>query len=148
MTTTFDNPVMEVVRTLDAPPARVFAAWMNKSDFEAWIGPEGCKCDVTEFEPRVGGRYRIVMNMTDGRSLPVAGVFKTIDKPNKLAMTWGWELGKGETLVTVSLRAVGDKTELTLKHEGLPTTEDRKGHSQGWNSALNKLARHVRGETP
>ncbi len=148
MSTTFENPVMEVVRLFDAPPARVFDAWLNKDEWEAWIGPENCKCEVTLFEPRVGGRYRLLMNITDGRKIPVVGEFKTIDRPNGFAMTWGSELAEGTTLVTVSLRPAGDKTELTLRHEGLPTAEDRKGHSGGWNSALNKLGRYVKGETP
>jgi hypothetical protein len=34
-------------------------------------------------------------------------------------------------------------TELTLRHEGLLTAENRSGHDKGWNSALNKLGRFV-----
>ncbi|HXC57194.1 MAG TPA: SRPBCC domain-containing protein [Rhizomicrobium sp.] len=148
MTTTFDNPVLDVVRVFDAPPERVFDAWMNKDQWEAWIGPEGCTCEITQFEPRVGGRYRLIMNLGEGRALPVVGTFKTIERPHRFAMSWGWELGKGETLVTVSLRAVGARTELTLRHEGLPTRDDREGHAKGWNSTLNKLGLYLAGGTP
>lgn len=143
-----ENPVMEIVRLFDAPPERVFDAWLEKDQWESWIGPEGCKCEITTFEPKAGGRYRLMMNMSDGRTLPVTGVFETIERPHRFAITWGWELGNGTTLVTVSLRAIGKQTELTLRHEGLPTPEDREGHRGGWNSALNKLARFVRGEMP
>ena len=145
---TFDNPVLEVVRTFDAPPAKVFDAWLDKDAWQSWIGPEGCASEITRFEPKVVGHYRLVMTLGDGRKVPVVGVFKAIDRPNGFAMTWGWELSKGETLVTVALRPAGGKTELTLRHEGLPTPDDRGGHALGWNSTLNKLARFVKGETP
>jgi uncharacterized protein YndB with AHSA1/START domain len=149
MSTAFENPVLEVVRLLDASAERVFAAWMNRDEWGAWIGPEGCKCDITLFEPRVGGQYRLLMNLSDGRTIPVIGEFKAIEAPNRFAFTWDSKLGDGASLVSVSLRdAGGGKTELTLRQESLPTREMREAHSRGWNSALNKLARHVKGETP
>jgi uncharacterized protein YndB with AHSA1/START domain len=87
------------------------------------------------------------MHLSDGREIPVIGVFKIIERPIRFALTWKWAMGgDGDTLITVSLRAVGDKTELTLRHEGLPTPEDREGHGKGWNSTLNKLALYVKGE--
>ncbi len=148
MNTAFDIPVMAVVRVFDAPPARVFDAWMNKDQWEAWVGPDGCTAQITRFEPKVGGNYRLVMTISDGRKIPVVGMFKTIDRPNGFAMTWCSELGEGDSLVTVSLRAVGGKTELTLRQEGLPTAALREDHARGWNSTLNKLDRYVRGDTP
>jgi len=139
MTTTTAAPVLEIKRILDATPARVFDAWLNHEQFQAWIGPEGVTCEVPLHEPRIGGRYRIIMHLFDGRVIPVAGVFKAIDPPTRLSFTWGWENEARQTLVTVTLRDLGGRTELTLRHDGLPTAEDRDGHGRGWNSALNKL---------
>jgi hypothetical protein len=48
--------------------------------------------------------------------------------------------------VSIMLRDIGGKTELTLTHAGLPTDDDRVGHGKGWNSTLNKLALYVKGE--
>ena len=58
------NPAAEdttvvVRRLIDAPPERVFDAWLMREQWDAWIGPEGMKCDVPLLEPQVGGRYRI-----------------------------------------------------------------------------------------
>jgi uncharacterized protein YndB with AHSA1/START domain len=45
-----------------------------------------------------------------------------------------------DSLVTITLRDAGNgKTELTLRHDNLVTTENRDQHGRGWNSALNKL---------
>jgi len=149
MTTITTSPVLEIRRLVDAPPDAVFDAWLEREQWQAWIGPEGCQCEVPVLEPKVGGRYRIQMHLSDGREIPVEGVFKIIDRPNRLAFTWSWALGgQGDTLVTLVFRAKGGQTEITLSHEGLPTPEDREGHGKGWNSTLNKLARYVKGETP
>ena len=88
--TTTINPVLEIRRLFDAPPHIVFDAWLEREQWQAWIGPEGCQCEVPLLEPKVGGRYRIQMRLSDGREIPVEGVFKIIDRPNALAFTWGW----------------------------------------------------------
>jgi len=147
--TTTINPVLVIRRLFDAPPDVAFDAWLEREQWQAWIGPEGCQCDVPMLEPKVGGRYRIQMHLSDGREIPVEGVFKVVDRPRALAFTWGWALGgHADTLVSLTFSAKGSQTEITLTHEGLPTSEDRENHSKGWNSALNKLARYVKGETP
>jgi hypothetical protein len=45
--------------------------------------------------------------------------------------------------VTVGLRELNGRTELTLRQEGLPTAADRESHRKGWNSALNKLKAYL-----
>ena len=146
---TVTSPVLEITRTFDAPLEAVFDSWLVREQWQAWIGPEGCQCEVPLLEPKVGGRYRIQMHLSDGREIPVEGVFKIIDRPNALAFTWGWApSGHADTLVTLAFRARGGQTEITLTHEGLPTPKDREDHGKGWNSTLNKLARYVKGETP
>ena len=147
MTTTTLSPVLEITRSFDAPPARVFDAWLVREEWQAWIGPEGVQCEVPLLEPHVGGRYRVQMHMSDGKIIPVAGEFKIIERPHKFAFTWGWEgdLTK-TTLVTVTLKDVNGKTEMTLRHEGLPDEDSRISHGKGWNSTLNKLAAYVKGQ--
>jgi len=135
------NPdtVLEISRLFDASPERVFAAWLDRERFQAWIGPEGIDCEVELLEPQVGGRYRLVMN-TPERVIPVSGVFRSIEPSRRLVFTWGWE-GDAirQSLITLTFKAVGTKTELTLRQEGLGSVESRDGHVRGWNSALNKL---------
>lgn len=144
MTVTTEDSVLEIKRTFDAPPARVFDAWLTREQWQAWIGPEGVNSDVPLLEPRVGGRYRILMRMSDGRVTPVTGVFQTIDAPKSFVFTWGWEGDDDrQSLITITLADLGGKTELTLRQEGLGAPENRDGHGRGWNSALNKLAGYL-----
>jgi uncharacterized protein YndB with AHSA1/START domain len=143
VTTEVENPVLEITRIFEASPAEVFNAWLDREQWASWIGPEGVHCDVPLLEPRVGGRYRLTMHLPDGKVLHIAGSFKAIE-PNKMfAFSWGMEGDPRETLVTIRLRELNGRTELTLRQEGLPTAADRDGHGKGWNSALNKLVAYL-----
>ena len=103
-----DEATLEITRIFDASPARVFEAWLNREEWQAWIGPKGVSCEVPLLEPRVGGRYRVTMRLSDGRVIPVAGVFKTIDAPRTLVFTWGWDGDPSrESLITITFRAMG-----------------------------------------
>jgi uncharacterized protein YndB with AHSA1/START domain len=144
MSVTGQDTTLEVTRLFDATPELVFNAWLNREEWQAWIGPEGINCDVPLLEPRVGGRYRIIMRLSDGRVIPVAGVFKTIDSPRSLVFTWGWEGDSSrESLITITLCEKGDKTELTLRQEGLGSISNRDDHEKGWNGTLNKLVAYL-----
>jgi uncharacterized protein YndB with AHSA1/START domain len=135
---------LEINRLFDASPGRVFDAWLNREEWRSWIGPAGLTCEVPLLEPRVGGRYRIIMRLTDGRVIPVAGIYQTIDSPRTLAFTWGAESDPTRhTLITLTLGEKGSKTELKLRQEGFASVEGRDIHVTGWNDALNKLAAYL-----
>jgi uncharacterized protein YndB with AHSA1/START domain len=140
-----DETTLEITRLFDAPPERVFDAWLNREEWQAWIGPEGVNCEIPVLEPRIGGRYRIIMRLSDGRVIPVAGVFKRIERPTTLVFTWGWENDPSrQSLLTLVFREKGNQTELVLRQEGLGSVSNRDDHGRGWSSALNKLTAHLK----
>jgi uncharacterized protein YndB with AHSA1/START domain len=140
------DTTLEITRIFDAPPERLFNAWLEREEWQAWIGPKGVNCEVPLLEPWVGGRYRITMRLSDGRVIPVSGVFKTIERPRRLVFTWGWEGDASrQSLVALSFRDLNGKTELTLRQEGLESISSRDDHREGWNSALDKLVECVGG---
>lgn len=142
-----DDTSLEITRLFDAPPARVFDAWLQREQWQAWIGPEGINCEVPLLEPHVGGRYRITMRLTDGRVVPVAGVFKAIEPPTSLVFTWGWENDPArQSLITLTFRDKAGKTELTLRQEGFDSVANRDGHNRGWNGTLNKLVAYLQSQ--
>jgi uncharacterized protein YndB with AHSA1/START domain len=138
------DTTLQISRLFSAAPAGVFNAWLNREEWESWIGPVGLQCKVPLLEPRVGGRYRIIMRLTDGRVIPVAGIFQIVDAPRTLAFTWGAESDPmRHTLITLTLAEKGAKTELKLQQEGFASVESRDIHFTGWNDALNKLAAYL-----
>ena len=130
---------LEITRTFDATPARVFACFTNQQDFNAWVGPNDVRGEVTLLEPRVGGRYQIVMHRPDGSQMTVGGEFQALDAPNSLAFTWKWQGGGDTTLVTIMLRDLGGRTEMHFRHEGFSAETDRDNHNLGWTGCLDKL---------
>ena len=82
------------------------------------------------------------MRVPNGDTHPLRGVFKTVQPPTKLVFTWQWQHGEkwgAETLVAVEFKAVGDKTEMTMTHEGFADEKEKEMHNQGWSSSFNKL---------
>jgi uncharacterized protein YndB with AHSA1/START domain len=139
-----DDTILVITRVFEAPPARVFDAWLTREEWQAWIGPEGVHCDVHLLEPRVGGRYRLTMHVSGEPPIAVAGVFEVIDRPRTLSFTWGAEGDPSQqSQVTLTFRELPDKTEMTLRQEGLGSAAHRDQFGRGWNSALNKLARYL-----
>ena len=145
--TTTINPVLEIRRVFDAPPDVAFDAWLEREQWQAWIGPEGCRCDVPLLEPKVGGRYRIVNLLPDGTTLAIEGTFELIDAPHKLVYTWrmGQELPESSR-VTVRFEQRGQATEVIVVHEQIPTAAVRDSHEHGWNGCLDKLS--IRAQAP
>src|ERR1700761_3512083 len=76
MSTTTLEPVLQIRRVFAASPEELFDAWFTREQWQAWIGPEGCQCDVPLLEAWKGGRYRIQMHLSDGREIPVEGEFQ------------------------------------------------------------------------
>jgi len=135
-----------ITRTFDAPRERVFDAWLNAKTISRWIGPRSIQAEAKLLEPRVGGRYRIFMRGSDGKGPTVSGTYREIKRPERLVFTWTWEgdhphgTGGHETLVTLTFRAVGAKTEMTMRHENFESKASRDSHNQGWNGSFDKLA--------
>jgi uncharacterized protein YndB with AHSA1/START domain len=138
-----DHAVLELTRHFDAPPEQVFDAWLSKS-WGDWAVPSGVEGEVLLLEPRVGGRYRLRMRKSDGTVLTVGGIYREIARSTKLAMTWKWEHGQDETVITLTFRASGNGTDFLLRHEGFTTQGDRDAHLRGWTGTLDKPAQAVR----
>ena len=142
------NPDLTLVITKEfsAPRERVFDAWLDPKAIAQWIGPRSVKAETQLLEPHVGGRYRIFMRGEDGKGPTVGGTYREIKRPERLVFTWSWDSDhphgkKGhETLVTLTFRAVGSGTEMTMLHEIFETKQSRDSHNQGWNASFEKLA--------
>jgi uncharacterized protein YndB with AHSA1/START domain len=138
---------LSITRLFDAAPERVFDAWLSGDQIARWLGPRSMVsgAETLLLEPRVGGRFRIRMEMpataTRAANPTVTGIYREIVRPSRLVFTWTWEDEGHETLVTVTFKPVGKQTELTLLHENFASVERRDGHNRGWTESLEQLAR-------
>ena len=138
-------PALEVSRRFDAPPERVFDAWLG-TEWGEWLPPAGALCQVTVIEPRVGGRYHAKMTMPDGRTVEISGIYRELIRPKKLVLSWLGNYNSQETLITLTFRPDRAGTIMTLRQDGFPTTELRDGYDKGWtstNGSFDKLATYL-----
>jgi uncharacterized protein YndB with AHSA1/START domain len=138
------KPSLTLKRRLNAPPAKVYAAWTEPAKIACWFGPQGAEVLRAEADVRVGGRYRVIFRVPDGEQHDVSGVYREVVPNQKLVFTWAWiSTPERESLVTVALKRDGDGTLLTLTHEQFFDEPARDRHRSGWSGALDNLESYV-----
>ncbi len=143
-TATAVKPSLTIKRRFNAPPAKVYAAWTDPEKMKGWMGPGEIKTVHAESDPRPGGRYQINMRTPAGEAHDVSGVFREVIANEKLVYTWAWKsTPERESLVTVTFKADGTGTLLTLTHEQFFDEAARDGHRGGWEGALVKLEKYL-----
>jgi uncharacterized protein YndB with AHSA1/START domain len=127
-----------VRRTIPASAEVLFDAFLDPMALSEWMRPGTIRSAVATVEPRVGGRYEIIMQGESG-AIPHSGVYRLLDRPKRLVFTWhSPHTGPNETLVTVDFIKAAKGTEVIVTHELLPEGA-RPAHSRGWTSGLEHL---------
>ena len=134
-------PKVLIERLVPAPPRQVFEAWLDPKALRQFMCPEaGSHVTHAESEPRVGGKFLIVMNV-GGQDLPHRGEYLEITRYTRLVFTWrSAHAGEGSRVTLHFAEAPGGKTKLTLEHVGLPDAEIRARHESGWSNILKELS--------
>jgi uncharacterized protein YndB with AHSA1/START domain len=139
-------PSLTLKRRLKAPAEKVFSAWTDPEKIVRWFGPAETASDSVraDMDVRVGGRYRMRFKTVDGESHEVGGEYKEVIANERLVFSWAWHsTPERESLVTITLKADGDGTLLTLHHERFFDQKARDGHNRGWTGTLEKLERYL-----
>ncbi|HEY3570659.1 MAG TPA: SRPBCC domain-containing protein [Thermoanaerobaculia bacterium] len=138
-------PSLTVVRTLNAPPQEVYKAWTDPALLSRWMSLPGGGAVSWQADPRVGGQYRMETKSPDGQVHVTTGVYRELEPGRRLVQTWVYQgpyapfMGH-ETLLTVELRELSPNlTELTLRHEHLPSEDYKSSVTGGWNALLDGL---------
>lgn len=135
---------VRVSRKFNAPPERVFDAWLDPANAGKWlfVTPTGQMVRV-EIDARVGGNF-IFVDRRDGEDIEHTGEYLEIDRPRRLLFTFVVpKFSKESTRVSLAIFPSESGCELTLTHEGvLPEYADRT--QAGWNGILDGLAKVLR----
>ena len=135
------KPSLTIKRRLNAPPAKVYAAWTDPAQLARWFGPaETVPGSVkAELDVRVGGCFRASFTYNDEYH-EVGGVYREVVPNQKLVFTWAWHsTPERESLVTITIKPDGAGSLLTLHHEQFFDEAARDGHNRGWSGSLDKL---------
>src|SRR6266705_6578155 len=140
-----DKVSLEIKRFINAPRNRVYEAWTDPAQLREWFGPENVRTREVVADARVGGKFRWDLSNSEGERMTALGEYRELEPGKKIVFTWQWQDDEDWenhiSIVTVELDDADGGTELRLAHEQLPNEESRDGHTQGWNSVLDKLAK-------
>ena len=138
-------------RVLRGTPERVYRAFTNAAAQAKWLPPYGFTCTVHQFEPKVGGTFKMSFtNFTSGNSHSFGGKWLEL-KPNELIRytdKFDDPHLPGEMQVTVTLKKVSCGTELNVVQEGVPDVIPAEACYLGWQESLTLLAKLVEAEIP
>jgi uncharacterized protein YndB with AHSA1/START domain len=144
---TSDTIVQEI--TIKAPAARVFAALSSPDQLMKWWGQEG-RFQVTraEIDLRAGGKWLMSGTGMGGRPFTVSGVYRAVEPPRLLVLTWRptWQGDDTESLVRWDLQETDGATLVRLTHSGLVTEGARNSH-RGWPQILAWLQAYAEVQT-
>jgi len=133
--------VIEHELRVAASPDSVFDYFIDPAKMGQWMGE-------ATLDPRPGGVCRV----SPCGHATMLGEYVEIDRPRKVAFTWGWEevlfaTPPQSTLVEVSLTPDGADTIVRLAHRRLKPGAVA-GHRVGWDHYLARLALAASGEDP
>ena len=138
---------LEIKRFINAPRARVYAAWTDPAQMKQWFGPENVQTRDVVADLRVGGKYRWDLTHEDGEKMSAYGEYRELIPNKKIVFTWKWDDDEDwenhNSIVTIELSDRDGGTDLRFVHEQLPSEASRDRHSEGWTSVLKKLEQFV-----
>ena len=127
LTVTIETPTdrqVVITRRFNAPRQLVFDALTKPELVKRWYGPPGAM-DICESDTRVGGAWRYVTRLKNGKTVGQFGVYTEVSPPDRFARTERWDdWDPGETLVTTVLVEQKGVTTMTASMV-FPTREVR-----------------------
>jgi len=140
--------ILTITRVFNAPRALVFKVWTHPEHLAHWWGPRGFSLPTCQLDLRPGGAYRFQMKSPTGAIAWWHGVVREIVEPERIVWTCAVDREdgtsiSGETTLTVTLEDYSGKTRLTLHQGVFESAAIRDDHSNGWNSAFDRLAERL-----
>lgn len=138
-----NDRTVTIKRTFDAPIELVWTAWTQSEHIANWWSPKGIKTRIVEHEFSVGGKWKFVMPMPDGKEFIAEGIYteivqfkKIVSKADFKPMTEGVE-------IQAMFKENGNKTDFIF-HVVHPTVEyriqqEKMGILNGWGSVFDRL---------
>ena len=131
---------LNVSRTIKAPIEAVYNAWLDPKMLAQFVIPgPGMSVPKAETDPRVGGKFSIVMAAGE-QEIPHWGVYKTLNPHNLIEFTWQSPFSVEDSTVTLNLSTTDEGTLVELTHVKFTDENSRNNHLGGWTAILDSLA--------
>jgi uncharacterized protein YndB with AHSA1/START domain len=132
-----------VTRTLPVPPPVVFAAWTDAAQLAQWWGTPDFPGTAAEIDLQFGGLWRACMSSPEGEDHWAGGVFRTIDPPRQLALSFAWEsYPTSISEISITFAPVAAGTEMTFHQRLNVGPETAARYEEGWVDTFDRLLTH------
>jgi len=138
-------------RVLQAPPVRVYRAFLDANAMAKWLPPNGFTGTVHHLDAKVGGTYSMSFtNFTSEKSHSFGGEYLELTPNERIRYTDRFDDPNlpGEMQTTITLKQVSVGTELSIVQEGVPAVIPAEACYLGWQESLTLLAKLVEAEIP
>jgi uncharacterized protein YndB with AHSA1/START domain len=149
--TTNDTSTIRLHRVLQAPPERVYRAFLDANAMVKWLPPNGFTGQVHHLDAKVGGTYKMSFtNFTTGNSHSFGGEYLELTPNERIRHTDRFDDPNlpGEMQTTITLKQVSVGTELNIVQEGVPAAIPAEACYLGWQESLRLLTKLVEAEIP
>jgi uncharacterized protein YndB with AHSA1/START domain len=121
-------PTIRIIRDFDAPPDKVFRAWIEPELVAQWLGPKSTEMRIEQWNARTGGNYRYAA-LQDGQEVATFyGSFHEVRQNERLVQTFTWEgMPDGVSLETMTFADLGDGRTRTIGLSVVENLEARDG---------------------
>jgi len=140
---------IQLHRVFQAPPERVYRAFLDADAMAKWLPPNGFTGRVHRMDAKVGGSHRMSFtNFTTGQSHSFGGEYLELVPSERIRYTDRFDDPNlpGEMQVTVVLQKVGMGTDVSIVQEGIPEAIPADACYVGWQESLALLALLVEAE--
>ena len=149
--TTSNTNTIRLHRVLQAPPERVYRAFLDANAMVKWLPPNGFTGQVHQLDAKVGGTYKMSFtNFTTNKSHSFGGEYLELTPNERIRYTDRFDDPNlpGEMVATITFKQVSVGTELNIVQEGVPAVIPAEACYLGWQESLTLLAKLVEAEIP
>ena len=146
-----NTSTIRLPRVLQAPPERVYRAFLDPNAMVKWLPPNGFTGQVHHLDAKVGGTYSMSFtNFTTEKSHSFGGEYLELTPNERIRHTDKFDDPNlpGEMQTTITLTKVSVGTELSVVQEGVPAAIPAEACYLGWQESLKLLAKLVEAEIP
>lgn len=137
------NRTITIKRVFNAPINLVWEAWTQPEHIAEWWSPKGVKTKVVEHDFKVGGKWKYIMPMPNGKEFIAEGLYIEIIELEKIVSSANFRPMTEGVQIESLFKEKGNKTDFTFNvihpTEDYKIQQEKMGILNGWGSVFERL---------
>lgn len=138
-----NNRTITIERIFKAPIQLVWEAWTQAEHIARWWGPKGMEIKVVEHDFSVGGKWKYIMPMPNGKEFISEGIYSEIVELKKIVTSANFRPMTEGVELQMLFEEDGTQTKFTFNvvhpTEEYCRQQEKMGIYNGWGSAFDRL---------